>query len=361
MEKGKVKELMIPSNMSIKGAMKKLNETAEKILFVADDNGVLLGTVSDGDVRRGIINGLDFGEEVQGIMNRNFIYIQSDAVNIEKSARELMHINEVMQIPVLDQSGKIEDIILWLDLIDEKKTIRPVKLYPNQVVVMAGGQGVRLDPFTKILPKPLIPIGQKAIIEHIMERFYKSGFHNFLYTLNYKKEYIKLYLNENVYPYRIDWVEESDYLGTAGGLSLLKEKITDTFFVTNCDSLLDINFENVLDWHKEHEALITIIGCYNEFKVPFGVLECANSRLDRMLEKPIHDMIINTGVYVMEPQVIDRIPENRSLNMNELIDRASREEKISVYAISHGWLDVGQWDEYRKALKYLEQDYDEFR
>lgn len=360
MEKSKVKELMIPSNITIKGAMKRLNDTAEKILFVVDNSGVLLGTVSDGDIRRGIINGLDFGEPIQRIMNKNFISIRSGALDIEKSARELMHLNEIMQIPVIDKNGKIEDIILWLDLIDEKKTIRPVELHPNQVVIMAGGQGIRLDPFTKILPKPLIPIGQKAIIEHIMERFYKSGFHNFLYTLNYKKEYIKLFLKENVYPYTIDWVEEDNYLGTAGSLSLLKEIITDTFFVTNCDSLLDINFENVLDWHKEHEALITIVGCYNELKVPFGVLECANSKLDKMLEKPTHDMIINTGVYVMEPQVINRIPENQAFNMNELIDRASREEKISVFAISHGWLDVGQWDEYRKALKYLGQDSDEY-
>lgn len=360
MDRQQIKQLLITSDMSIKDAMKKLNDTAEKILFVVDENEILLGTVSDGDIRRGIIDGLDFVEEVRMIMNKNFVSIMPNTTDIEKYARELMHINEIMQIPVIDKNGKIEDIILWLDLIDEKKTILPVKLHPNKVVIMAGGQGIRLDPFTKILPKPLIPIGQKAIIEHIMERFYKSGFHNFLYTLNYKKEYIKLFLKENVYPYTIDWVEEDNYLGTAGGLSLLKEIIADTFFVTNCDSLLDINFENVLDWHKEHEALITIVGCYNELKVPFGVLECANSKLDRMLEKPIHDMIINTGVYVMEPQVINRIPENQVFNMNELIDRASREEKISVFAISHGWLDVGQWDEYRKALKYLGQDSDEY-
>jgi len=359
MDINKVKELLIPSGMNIKDAMKKLNDTAEKILFVVDENEILLGTVSDGDIRRGIISGLDFLEEVKVIMNKNFIAIKSNTTDIDKQARELMHKNTIMQIPVVADNGTIKDIISWMDLLDEKKHSDPVKLQSNQVVVMAGGKGVRLDPFTKILPKPLIPIGHKTIIEHIMERFYRSGFHRFLYTLNYKKEYIKLFLKESELPYTVDWVEEDDYLGTAGGLTLLKEKICDTFFVTNCDSLLDINFESVLDWHKEQKASITIIGCHNEFRIPFGVLECANSKLDKLLEKPIHDVIINTGVYVMEPHIIEKIPIDASLNMNELIDLVSREDKITVYPISHGWFDVGQWNEYKKTLRYLEENVDE--
>lgn len=186
-----------------------------------------------------------------------------------------------------------------------------------------------------------------------MERFNFYGFYKFVYTLNYKKEYIKIYLRENRFPYEIDWVEEPDYLGTAGSLSMLIDKLTDTFFVVNCDSLLDYDYEKLLKWHKENQSAITIIGCHNEIKIPFGVLELSNGNLLKIQEKPTHDVIINTGFYIMEPKVLPYIPQGRQVDMNEVIDLVSSKEKVTVYPISSGWFDIGQWEEYKKNIELL--------
>ena len=353
MDKNKLKSLLITIDTTIKQAMQKLNVTAEKILFVVAEGEKLLGTVTDGDIRRGIINGLGFNDKVENIMYRKFIAVTSNIRETEEYAKHLMLKNKIEQIPVLNNRGIIIDVILWTDILGEKKGLKSRHLHPNQIVIMAGGKGTRLDPFTRILPKPLIPIGNKPVIELIMERFYHYGFYKFIYTLNYKKEYIKLFLRENNFPYDTEWVEEKDFLGTAGGLSLLRDKVNETFFVANCDSLLEVDFEQVLKWHKEHKASITIVGCHNEVKIPFGVLELSNGKLEKILEKPVHDVIINTGVYVMEPHVIAHIPEGKQMEMNNLIDLVSKKEKTIVYPIYKGWLDIGQWEEYEKGLEYF--------
>ncbi|MBI4650898.1 NTP transferase domain-containing protein [Candidatus Desantisbacteria bacterium] len=355
MDKSKLKTFLVSSNISIKLAMQKLNETAEKILFVIDKENKLLGTVSDGDIRRGIIMGLGFNSKIELIMNKKFISAKSIMPDIKKYSEKLMLDNKIEQIPVLDDQGKIVDAIFWTDVLEGEKEQKPakVKMLSNKVVIMAGGKGTRLDPFTKILPKPLIPIGNKTIIELIMERFNNNGFNKFIYTLNYKKEYIKIFLKESNFPYSIDWIEENDFLGTAGSISLLEGKIKDTFFVANCDSLLDVNFHDVLKWHKEHKSAITIIGSHNEVKIPFGVLELSGGKLKKILEKPVHDIIINTGIYVMEPHVISYITKGKHIDMNTLIDLVGEKEKITVYPIYSGWLDIGQWEEYKKSLEIL--------
>ena len=355
MDKTKLKSLLIPTDITIKQAMQKLGETQEKILFVVGKKDKLLGTINDGDIRRGLINGSNFDDKVGNIMHRDFISISMNTKNIENRAKQLMLDTKIEQIPVLNDNGEIVNVILWTDILREKKDSKSKHLHKNQVVIMAGGKGTRLDPFTKILPKPLIPIGNKPVIELIMERFYKYGFHKFIYTLNYKKEYLKLYLKESSFPYTIDWVEEDDFLGTAGGISLLKDKVKDTFFVINCDSLLDVDFEEILGWHKEHNAAITIIGCHNEVKIPFGVLKLSNGRLEKIVEKPVHDVIINTGAYVMEPQIISFIPDGKPIDMNKLIELVAEKEKVSVYPISTGWFDIGQWEEYRKSMEKLQE------
>src|SRR3990167_10185409 len=235
MDKTKLKSLLIPTDITIKQAMQKLGETQEKILFVVGKKDKLLGTINDGDIRRGLINGSNFDDNVGNIMHRDFISISMNTKNIENRAKQLMLDTKIEQIPVLNDNGEIVNVILWTDILREKKDSKSKHLHKNQVVIMAGGKGTRLDPFTRILPKPLIPIGDRPVIEIIMERFYNQGFHNFIFTLNYKKEYIKLFLKENNYPYTVNWEEENEYLGTAGSLSLLKDKVADSFFVVNCD------------------------------------------------------------------------------------------------------------------------------
>lgn len=353
MDNKRLKSLFITTDTSIKESMQKLNETSEKILFVVDDKEKLLGTVSDGDIRRGLIHGVNFADSVETVFHRNYIALPSGLPDFKQQARQLMISKKIEQIPVLDINNKIVDVALWTDIFEEKSEEKRENLFSNQVVVMAGGRGTRLEPFTEILPKPLIPIGSKSVIEIIMDKFLRCGFHRFIYTLNYKKEYIKLFLKERAFSCDIDWIEEDDFLGTIGGLTLLKEKIEDTFFVTNCDSVLELDFDDVLSWHKEHEAAITIIGCHNEVKIPFGVLTLSNGRLENIHEKPVHDIIINTGVYVLEPHVLSYLVAGARKDMNELIQAVAEKEKVCVYPIYKGWFDIGQWEEYRKNVQII--------
>jgi dTDP-glucose pyrophosphorylase/predicted transcriptional regulator len=351
MEKKKMQSILISSKMTIKEAMQKLDDTAERILFVVESGNRLVGTVTDGDIRRGIIHGLAFRDDVGRLMHKDFAKVAGDIQNLMQHVKEIMVKDRLEQIPVVDKNGAIEDVVSWTDVLGERPSARR---HANRVVIMAGGKGLRLDPFTKILPKPLIPIGDKTVIELIMENFFRRGFHKFSYSLNYKKDYIKMFLQDNEFPgYELDWVEEEEFLGTIGSLPLLKDRLKETFIVTNCDSLLDTDFEQALGWHKQYEAAITIIGCHNEVKIPFGVLEISDGRLKKMTEKPVHDVIINTGVYVMEPRVLGYIPYGRKMDIDELIALVAAKDKVSVYTVFGGWFDIGQWEEYRDSLRRL--------
>lgn len=322
-------------------------------MFVVDEHSALIGTMTDGDIRRGLLHGMGFGDSVTKTMCQNFCKLSSHTASFHERAKALMIEQTIESIPVVNELGAIVDVISWRDVFDvpPKKERRE---YPNQVVIMAGGRGTRLDPFTRILPKPLVPVGNKPVVELIMERFNTYGFSHFIYTLNYKKEYLKLFLRELQSLYTIDWIEEEDFLDTAGSLSLLKDKLNETFFVINCDSLIDVDFEEVLRWHLQEKAMITIVGCHKEVHVPFGVLKCENGSLQSIIEKPVHDVIINTGLYVIEPSALHLIPCGEPLAMDVLIQRATKQAKVSVYPIQEGWLDLGQWKEYRNAISKLE-------
>ena len=353
MDKTKFRALLISSDTTLKEYMQRLNETAEKILFVIDENEKLLGTVTDGDIRRGLINGLSFSDNIGNVMFKEFVFLACDEPDKKKKAKTLMIEKIIEQIPILDNNKSVIDVILWTDIFGEEKTLESKQLFTNPVVIMAGGKGTRLDPFTKILPKPLIPIGDKPVIEIIMEKFYRQGFQNFIFTLNYKKEYIKMFLRENSFPYKIDWVEEDDFMGTAGSLSLLKGKINEPFFVLNCDIILTADYADIVKWHKENNNFVTLIGCHKEVKVPYGILELEDGVLKSFIEKPNYDVIINTGVYLLEPGVIEMIPENKSIDMNTLIEEISKKGKVSVYPIHDGWVDVGQWEEYKNCIREI--------
>jgi dTDP-glucose pyrophosphorylase len=353
MDKAKLRTLLISSDTTLKESMQRLNETAEKILFVADENDKLLGTVTDGDIRRGLTNGLNFGDKVEKVMFKLFISFSCDEPDKKEKAERIMLKEKIEQIPILDKNNHIIDVVLWTDIFGKKKSAVEKQVYTNPVIIMAGGKGTRLAPFTKVLPKPLIPIGEKPIIEIIMEKLYKSGFHNFVYTLNYKKEYIKLFLKDNSFPYNIDWVEESDYCGTSGSLSLLKDKVKDTFFVLNCDTILNADYADILKWHKDNNNLMTLVGCHKEIEVPYGILELDHGVLKNFVEKPNYDVIINTGVYVLEPEILLMVPGNKYMDMNILIEKVSKKGKVSVYPVHDGWVDVGQLEEYKKGLEEI--------
>jgi dTDP-glucose pyrophosphorylase len=353
MDKTLLQKIIISPDKNLKHCIEKMNETGHKILFVAEEGGRLIGTLTDGDIRRALMSGVQFTDVCALVMHKEYIALQHTTPMIVEKCKQIMIEKIIEYIPILDDKGVIIDVLRWCDVFGESHGIKSTKMFGNRIVVMAGGKGTRLGPFTKIFPKPLIPVGNKPVIELIMDKFHACGFSNFTFTLNYKKEYIIAYLKENSFPYRCDWIEEPDFLGTAGSLSLLRDKIHETFFVTNCDTILDIDFAEVLQWHKERHAAVTIIGCYNEVKIPFGVLETSNTLLQKMNEKPVHGFIINTGVYLMEPHILSYIPRDTAFDMNHLLDAIVQKEIISVFTLYSGWYDVGQLEEYRNVINRL--------
>ncbi len=356
MKIAKLKDISVSPSDPIKELMQKLTVTAEKILLILDQSGKLIGTITDGDIRRGIIDGRKFTDTADTVMQTSFIFLKDSESDIEGKAKKLMSKYALSHLPIVDIDGKPIDIISLVDLLEVGIKSQDKPLFETPVVIMAGGKGTRLEPFTNILPKPLIPLHDKPIIEHIMDRYYKQGFNNFYMVVNYKKEIIKGYFSENELPYKIQFIDESEYLGSAGGISLLKNRIKETFIITNCDTVLDGNCGDILSWHKGRGHLFTIIGSHREMVLPYGVLEVKDGAFDMINEKPKYDFLINTGTYIVEPEVFELIPEKQPLAMDVLITKVSKMEgnRVGVYPYWGEWFDIGQWDEYRKSLESFE-------
>jgi len=346
------RKVLIGPNVCIREALKQMNEVGLQVLFVVDEENRIVGIITDGDVRRSLLNNIPFDEPIEKIMNRNPITLRFPYKEAE--ALELMKKNSIKHIPVINEKQEVVDIILWSDFLNNGKVKYPSQNIP--VVIMAGGRGTRLDPFTKILPKPLIPIGEKTIIEVLMQNYRKYGFNKFILILKYKAEMIKTYLLENKNDYKLEFFEEQEYLGTAGGLSLIKNILKDTFIVANCDVIVYTDFYNLLNFHRENGNKITILGILKYFKVPYGVLELNAYNLKEFIEKPELDFIINSGIYVLEPDIINFIPSVKPVDMPELLKMAQKNNcKVQVYPINCPWFDVGQWDEYNKAIDFIKR------
>lgn len=346
------RKVLIKPNICIREALKQMSEAALQVLIVIDEENKVVGIVTDGDVRRSLINGISFDEPIGKIMNKNPITLRFPSKEAE--ALELMKKYSIRHIPIVNEKNEVVDLILWSDFLNSGKVKYPLKDIP--VVIMAGGKGTRLDPFTKILPKPLIPIGEKTIIERVMDNFKKFGFNKFIITLKYKAEMIRTYLSESSRDYQIEFIEEKEYLGTAGGLSLLKSKLRSTFILSNCDIIVDANFDGLLNYHRENNNKITILGVIRYIKMPYGVLEIQEGNLKKFVEKPEYYFIINSGIYVLEPEIISLIPEGESIDMPELLKLAQeRNLKIQVYPLNCSWFDIGQWEEYNKSIEFIKR------
>lgn len=353
MDKASIASISVSPEETVKEAIVQFNETGKKILFVVSEDHTLTGVVTDGDIRHGMMKGVQYADPISRVMNTDYLFLAQGTPMLMEECRRIMIETTVEYIPILDENRRIVDILRWTDAFGAPYRKQSSEIMPNKVVIMAGGKGTRLEPFTKIFPKPLIPVGNKPVIEVIMEKFHTAGFANFIYTLNYRKEYIIAFLRENTFPFSCSWVEEPEYLGTAGSLRLMHDKLDDTFFVSNCDTILDINFAKVLQWHKQQGAALTIIGCYNEVKIPFGVLKTSDGILEDMEEKPARGFVVNTGVYVLEPRVISYLPTEGPCDMNELIALVSAREKVCVHTTYAGWYDIGQLEQYRRVIDKL--------
>ena len=347
-------ELMIKHGARIKDALKQLEETERKTLFVVDDGSRLIGTLTDGDIRRWILAEGSLDGEVESICNKKprVAVVNYDAEQVKKEMLE----NKIGCIPVVNAEREIIEILFWEDLFGEgvaRKQTKPIEL---PVVIMAGGKGTRLDPFTKILPKPLIPLGDKTVIEIIIDSFVDCGVGKFYISVNYKSKIIKSYFEELDPPYSIDYINEDKPLGTAGSLRYLCGKINTPLIITNCDVIIKADYHDLVEHHLAKGNDITLVASLKNYNIPYGVCEIENGgTLNRIREKPEYNFLVNTGLYVLQPETLELIPENEFFHITHLMEKVKATGgKVGVYPISDkSWIDTGEWAEYKNALNQI--------
>jgi len=350
-----MKNITIKPTASIKEAMESLDKTAEKVLLVVDDDQKLIGALTDGDIRRYILEGADLTGIIENAYNKNPIFEFKEDFNQERVKKIFME-NKISLIPLLDETRKVVDFVTWEKIFGSNKRPKDQKLNVP-VVIMAGGSGTRLEPFTKVLPKPLVPVGEKPVIEHIIDNFRVYGICEFYLTIHRMSKIIRAYFEEKNPDYSIGFAEEDEPRGTAGSLKLLAKKLERPFFVSNCDIIIKTDYADLYRFHTKKSQDITLVASTKQFNIPYGICEL-NSRgsLEQIKEKPEYNFLVNTGLYVLNPSVIDLIPDNKLFHITNLIDKVKENGGlIGVYPVSeNAWIDIGQWAEYRKALKVIE-------
>ena len=329
--------------LTVSEAMQKIDTNSYGILFLIDDNGIIIGCITDGDIRRFLLAGGKMSGMAVDAANRK----PRVADSIE-DARHLYHKRNYVVIPLVDETGKIVDVYSGESGDHAQKEHNPINI---PVVINAGGKGTRLDPFTRVLPKPLIPVGELPIIEHIMKEYQSYNCNEFHIIVNYKRDLMKAYFHDNENNYNITWYDEEKPLGTGGGLSLLRGKFKDTFFFANCDALLTANYESMVKFHKENGNVITMICAYKNINIPYGVVEMGvNGAIEDMKEKPLMSFLTNTGIYIVEPEVIDDIEDGVSIGFPDIVEMERKKGKrVAVFPVSENdWMDMGQIPELEK-------------
>ena len=339
--------IIISEETSLKTALKFLDKNGVQILLVTDNNGVLVGLITDGDVRRHILHNGNLNVKAIEIANLDYFYLNKADI---KLAADLLNKKSINHIPIVDENRCLISLAVQND-----SNYANSSNFEIPVVIMAGGKGTRLLPLTRIIPKPLIPVGVETMLEKIINNLCNSGFNNFKVIVNYKKELIKSYMNDNNYSYELEFFEESEYYGTVGGLTMLKGKIETNFILTNCDIISYLNYSALMEWHNNHGADLTVLGVRKRIDVPYGVLEVNDhSFITKINEKPhFHNLIVG-GLYVLSPSILDQIPEGEPFGMDQLIKKLiGQGKKVTCYPLDHGWHDIGQFDEYRELLRTI--------
>jgi dTDP-glucose pyrophosphorylase len=349
-----IKKLLIERGLDLKSALKRLDQGAKKVLFVVEGKQKLYGSITDGDIRRFIIKTGGLSGTVDEVCH-------TDPVRVKEGygysdVKQVMLEKSVEAVPVVNSQGRIIDILYWEDILREsdRKVKRAIDL---PVVIMAGGRGTRLEPFTQILPKPLIPVGDKTMIELVMKEYLKYGVTRFIITLNYKSELIKAYLGDIKGPFQIQYIDENKPLGTGGGLYKLKDMLKTPFLVTNCDVLIDTDIADLIDFHKDGGYLMTLVASMQHYKIPYGICQVENGGLlTDIQEKPEYDFLVNTGLYMLNPDVLKYLPENTFFPITDLVKALKKDrQKIGVYPVSEkSFIDIGQLEEYKRFMKLLD-------
>lgn len=336
---------------SLQYALEQLGKIAVKVLLVVNDGGIFVGTITDGDVRRAILAGASLETKVLGIANYSPIFLRYDD---EATARKIMQEKEISALPLLNQEKKIQKVYV----IGNSNPKEYTEKLDVPVVIMAGGLGTRLYPYTKILPKPLIPVADIPISERIIQSFQKIGCEEFHMIVNYKRNMIKAYFNDMDHGYDIRFWDEETPLGTGGGLCLLRDCISDTFVLTNCDVLILDDVRRIIKHHKEEKHKITMVCSLKKFTIPYGIVNFSEGgEISSFEEKPQLSFFTNTGYYILEPDIFNYISHDEKIGMPDIIDRMRKNGlKVGIYPISeNAWLDMGQFDSMESMERRLKE------
>lgn len=346
----KISKRIIQFDATLLMALKQMDSIERKLLLVFR-NGTYINLLSIGDIQRAIINNSSLETSISKILRSNTKFCHASDSFEEVRKKMIEYRTECM--PILDMNEDLVDVYFWENVFPEAD--RKEKSHLGlPVVIMAGGKGSRLKPLTNVLPKPLIPIGERTIIEEIFERFGNHGCNEFFVSVNYKAEMVEFYLKNQNLPYHLVFFKEEEPMGTAGSLSLLKGQIHETFFVSNCDILIEQDYSEIIDYHRFNKNEITIVAALKHFPIAYGTIETGdNGRLLNLVEKPELTFKINSGMYILEPHILDEIPENQIFHITSLIEKIlKRKGNIGVFPVSEkSWKDIGGWEELKQYLR----------
>ena len=340
-------DFIVTEEQTVLEVMKVIDNNAKGIAFVCKDNK-LLAVVTDGDIRRFILRRGDLNSCIKDIANYKPRYVTNEEA---VDAIAYMKRHSITALPLVDKDQNLITIHFLYDY----KPIGNAKLNVP-VVIMAGGKGTRLYPYTQILPKPLITIGDKTITEVIMDYFEAYGCKHFDMIVNYKKNFIKSFFIDNETKRDVSFIEEEEFLGTGGGLKLLEGRYKDSFFVTNCDIIIEEDYSEILEYHKNQGNIITIVAATKRTTIPYGTIDLNEAgQVEKINEKPSFTFLTNTGLYVLEPEFLEKIPVNTFIHITDIIQNCiNNNEKVGIYPISeHAWMDMGQMEELEKMRERL--------
>lgn len=337
-----IENIKLRENSTIKEALQIINQGAIQIALVVDDNDKLLGTLTDGDIRRGLLKGLDLNSFIEPI-----VFKTPTVAKVSDTKEDILKIalsKKLHQIPIIDNSGKVLGIQEIEELIKPKEKI-------NKVVLMVGGLGTRLRPLTETTPKPMLKVGNKPILQTIVEKFAEYGYTNIIMCVNYKSHIIQDYFKDGKeFGVSIEYILEEQRMGTAGALSLLKDNPNEPFFVMNGDLLTNVNFEHLHNYHIATNSMATMCVREYDFQLPYGVVNIKDSKILSIEEKPTHKFFVSAGIYMLSSEVLNYIPKNEFYDMPTLFEKLIGLNQDTVsFPIREYWLDIGRMEEYKKA------------
>ena len=333
---------LLVSTATLQDAIRNLNESALQIVLVVSDGDILIGTVTDGDIRRALLRGLTMTNTVDAIVRREPLVAPPEIGR--EMVLQLMRANRIHQLPAVKDNRQVVGLYLWDEIVTPRKR-------PNSMVVMAGGQGTRLRPHTENCPKPLLPVAGKPMLEHIIERARAEGFEHFVFAVHYLGHMIEDYFGDGGrWQVRIEYLREEAPLGTAGALSLLSNRPAVPLLISNGDVMTDIRFGEMLDFHGRHNAMATMAVRLHEWQHPFGVVRSTGVDIIGFDEKPIARTHINAGIYILEPAALDALKPGEHCDMPTLFNRLrDKSARTIVYPMHEPWLDVGRSADLERA------------